>query len=722
MKRCLTLVCFLTVVTLFSCKKENSAEKTSTLEMEDLKIPVGFTWENSTDIHFDISITDARFGSAIHVVSVYDNDPDMGGKLLSKGSASTSSHFLTKVYLPNTIKEVFVVKTAPDGSSSTQKVAISGAKLSVDLSATVKQQKNSATLGQGKVSGLDDGPDCNSGCTSSIFSSTSNLNVNAGQVVCIKGSNINVSFNMNGGTIRVCGTNVTMSGSLSNTSSLIITKGASVSFSSLNLNGSNATLKNYGTLYKTGALATSGTFVNEYYLVTTGDLNMNTGADFVNNGIILVQGTMNMNTGNTTTNNGAIITENHFQVNSTSTFINNCKLWVKGDFENNGTTKNYSYILVEDETSVNSNSDLEMYNASMLKTEDLTVNSNIQGFGTTSLVKITDRSQINSSGRIRNAIQYCDTKNGIEINNGQFVDGAVIACNAYIATDYCNTEGNGTAPPADTDGDGVNDSSDEYPNDATKAYNNYYPSSAPTSGATVAFEDQWPIKGDYDMNDVVVSYRYKIVTNSANKVVQVVGDYTLHATGGNYKNGFGVEFPITRSAVSGLTGGTLESGQTKAVVLLFSDMRSEMDKWNTRAGESETPVTYNVTFNVANGPTISSMGLGSYNPFIWNSGSANGRGYEIHLSGKTPTNKANTSLFGTGDDNSSTSAARYYETDTGLPWAIDIPVKPFKYPAEQKGILSGYLKFQNWAESGGSSFADWYSNTSTGYRNTANLF
>jgi len=74
------------------------------------------------DIYFEVNITDMRFSKAIHVVSIYDADPALNGKLLARGSASISSAFSTKIYLPNTVKEVFIVKTAPDNSSSSQKV------------------------------------------------------------------------------------------------------------------------------------------------------------------------------------------------------------------------------------------------------------------------------------------------------------------------------------------------------------------------------------------------------------------------------------------------------------------------------------------------------------------------------------------------------------------------------------------------------------------------
>ena len=58
----------------------------------------------------------------------------------------------------------------------------------------------------------------------------------------------------------------------------------------------------------------------------------------------------------------------------------------------------------------------------------------------------------------------------------------------------------------DTDEDGVSDLFDDYPNDPEKAFDNYSP--AEGQFGTLAFEDLWPAKGDYDFNDIVIDYQY----------------------------------------------------------------------------------------------------------------------------------------------------------------------------------------------------------------------
>lgn len=279
----------------------------------------------------------------------------------------------------------------------------------------------------------------------------------------------------------------------------------------------------------------------------------------------------------------------------------------------------------------------------------------------------------------------------------------------------CNPEGNGIPPITNTDNDGIADNNDDYPNDATKAYNYAYGTS------TVAFEDLWPSRGDYDLNDVVVSYNYNVVTNTANNVVRVEAVYTLRATGGAFNNGFGVQFPVNRNQVSSVNGATLESDQTKAVLIVFNDMRSEMNQWNTMLGLTSPVVNYNVSFNVTGNIGLASFSLGSYNPFIWNGSAGFGRVYEVHLPGKLPTDKATTSIFGTLSDKTNVNAGTtYVSKDGGYPWAINIPTA-FDYPVERADINTAYTKFATWVSGGGAQFSDWYLNN-VGYRNNENIY
>ncbi len=274
-------------------------------------------------------------------------------------------------------------------------------------------------------------------------------------------------------------------------------------------------------------------------------------------------------------------------------------------------------------------------------------------------------------------------------------------------------------PAVDADNDGVNDTDDEYPTDPNKAFNNYYPSK--TGSASVAFEDQWPSKGDYDLNDLVVDYNYKVVTNAANKVVRVEGKFKPRAAGGVYKNGFGIEFPTLSTNIKNMTGATLEAGQTNGVAILFNNSRTKFNNaFNTVSTEPFQNVdTIAISFDLTTPIALTTFTLGSYNPFIYVDEVGKGRGFEVHLAGKAPTTLANKSIFGTSSDNTNPPTV-YYKTKNNLPYAINIP-ESFKYPKERVQIINAYNFFVNWAQSGGSSNTDWYKNTS-GYRNNSNIY
>ncbi|MDD4712263.1 MAG: DUF4842 domain-containing protein, partial [Bacteroidales bacterium] len=78
---------------------------------------------------------------------------------------------------------------------------------------------------------------------------------------------------------------------------------------------------------------------------------------------------------------------------------------------------------------------------------------------------------------------------------------------------------------------------------------------------------------------------------------------------------------------------------------------------------------------------------------------------EIHLSGFEPTDKIDSSLFGTGDDASFGTAK--YRTANNLIWGLLIPTS-FNYAVELKDITAVYPQFAGWCSSGGVNNVYWY--------------
>jgi LruC domain-containing protein len=113
---------------------------------------------------------------------------------------------------------------------------------------------------------------------------------------------------------------------------------------------------------------------------------------------------------------------------------------------------------------------------------------------------------------------------------------------------------------------------------------------------------------------------------------------------------------------------------------------------------------------------LGDLGAYPFNPFIFTTD----RNIEVHLPGEANTALANTNLFGTGKDNTLPGENRYYKTKNNLTWALHLPVE-FEYPSEKTSIINAYLKFADWAQSGGTTNTGWYLNE-TGNRDASKLF
>jgi LruC domain-containing protein len=272
---------------------------------------------------------------------------------------------------------------------------------------------------------------------------------------------------------------------------------------------------------------------------------------------------------------------------------------------------------------------------------------------------------------------------------------------------------NNTISPVDTDGDGIIDSLDDYPLDPTKAFKN---GGGTGSSGTIAFEDLWPHKGDYDFNDLVIDYQFSTSTDANNLVKSISAGINIRHVGGSFRNGFGIELPVAAALVESVTGtrharnyltiapNGVEQGMTNAIIFPFDD------GWAV-AGQH---LNITITFTDPVSPSI--LGSYPYNPFIVVNGE---RGREVHLPDYPPTAGANPAFFGQGADSSRPDLGIYYRSSTNLPWAI-IVSENYVIPKEKNAINLGYLKFVDWAKSAGINYPDWYLDLA-GYRNTSYL-
>ncbi|TDO24054.1 LruC domain-containing protein [Pedobacter duraquae] len=704
------------VILLAACKKDSSVDNAANQTVTDLAVPTSFHWETSRDVSLSIGISDTRFQNKLHVVSVYLNDPINGGTPISKGSASLVSPFNTKISLPTTINEVYVVKTAPDGSSTTQKIALTSNNISVALSSV----NNTQSVSLNPVMATITEADC--GLTTSSSNNTS-LNVSKNQVVCFTATN-NLSLDVTaneGGTLKLNAPSKTITINNFNHTALniVVSSNTTVVFNNNYELKSAEYIINRGTITFNGLkLAGNTVLQNDGTLTIKNNFETNSNSTIVNNLEFNVTANESKLDG-TFTNNKAAIFQN-LVLNGNAVVNNQCNLTVNNTFTVNNTLNNYSLVTVKGDTYVNGSGKINLYAGAMHLTATLNnMDGSIEGIGTSSpsLFKVTGRVDDkvkNNGGKLTGSVQFCSTT---DIGTKHYSNGAVASCDLYIPITDCNATGNGKAPTPvvtkpDTDGDGIIDEQDAYPNDVNKAFNSYSVNYA-NGGSTIAFEDSWPLKGDYDLNDVVLNSKYLLVTNSNNIVVQISASYALKATGADYHNGTGIQFNLPAAnakVVTASEGIYLEGKQDSVVVMLFDDSRKEQATGNTEPGKTVSPVkNYSITFDVLGGPLLANFGIGTYNPFIWNNTAGFGRGYETHMFGKAPTKLANQKLFGTLDDKSE--PGKYYTTANNLPWAIELPIANFGYLIERVEITKGYTKFAEWANSGGKLYPDWYTNS-----------
>lgn len=350
-------------------------------------------------------------------------------------------------------------------------------------------------------------------------------------------------------------------------------------------------------------------------------------------------------------------------------------------------------------------------------------------------------SGITRNGELKQTINLPKIYNKVYIRRNEessFTSTNIAIDNQEVVYNYAkakgNTKSNLQKSLIDTDGDGVLDQDDAFPNDPEKAFKLFTPSE--NSFGTIAFEDLWPSTGDYDFNDVTFRYHATVFLNANNLAVGFDFKYRITSNNTTGINGIGFELegllPSQIESVSGqvftrnfinLEANGTEANQNNAVVILTDDV------WNlphsfeyvnpesgiiTDASDYEE-VTVSVQFT--NPIPTTDMGIAPFNPFLilnideyytkfmtvsndlrYPKGMV--RNFEVHLPNMNTTSLG-TALIGTKDNDNN------YVSDNGFPWAIHV-IDDFYVPKSRVAITEAYNFFKSWAESGGTEFLDWY--------------
>ena len=227
-----------------------------------------------------------------------------------------------------------------------------------------------------------------------------------------------------------------------------------------------------------------------------------------------------------------------------------------------------------------------------------------------------------------------------------------------------------------------------------------------------AFEDLWPSRGDYDMNDVMVRSDYEKVFNEKGIFEESFMLKTFANFAGN-ANGLAVtltgaaadtklEFSVRKPGAETFEAADFE--RDGKVVLLTPDVKETMG------------ATYRITAKYD--APVAEAQAGTIKPFIYRTdrdGLTAGKRWEVHIPYEAPTARAEMSFFGTNDDKSVPEKGIYYVRAENYPFAFFLSgandgdvAKLLDQTNEKSPIDQIYPAYAEWAATNGEKNKDWY--------------
>ena len=502
-------------------------------------------------------------------------------------------------------------------------------------------------------------------------------------------------------------------------------------------NGAPAALRNWGNVSVTNTMTLhSGATLYNGGTITSKDIAINSNTQIINDNKIELEGEFNLPSNFSLENNGeiygkeliansnAVATNNNIMRFTTisltnTTFNNACSLEATTSFYANGATFNFTQGYLKAPTMEFVNGTVNLSNGSMLDATTSiymnTAHAKFYGKGeNTSMIKspvITGQGFTYDGNLViecDNHVEKSPYWNNFYVQNGAYFTKMG---ESKVVIDVCTgTKNNGN------EGEEPEDPKFPIIMDDTRNY-------------AYLFEDQWPLYGDYDMNDLVLIIKErKISINKDNKAEEFTLSLDLSAAGATKSIGAAIMLDgVPASAITqpvvfsdnslaknfNVNSNKIENGQDYAVIPLFDDAhnalgRDRYEQINTIKDHSANTNPKNISFTIkfSNPISVDELNINKLNVFIFVEGNRNQR-KEIHIVGYQPTKLANTDLFGGNNDDSSTSRKRYYISKDNLAWGIMVPTD-FKWPLEYVNIKSAYSLFESWVTSGGTKNEEWW--------------
>lgn len=226
-----------------------------------------------------------------------------------------------------------------------------------------------------------------------------------------------------------------------------------------------------------------------------------------------------------------------------------------------------------------------------------------------------------------------------------------------------------------------------------------------------AFEDLWPNKGDYDLNDAVVNEKHEKEFNDNGKIIKETFYLTTYQNYVTKTSGLALTLN-TKKNPSQISMKKIAKGSTVAEETTFRKDGNVYYLTSDIKGELGTTYILELTYSTA---LDSSSKMASIQPFIYRSENDD-KNWEVHIPMEAPTTKMNTSYFGTADDCSDPSKGLYFVRSGNYPFAFYLKganIEVFKETIlnrdnESKRIDELFPGFLEWSISNGATHQDWY--------------
>lgn len=770
-KLCIAASILVTAAGISACVDDNKTlydpEYKTPNPMEEISAPTGFDWSSTHSIKFNVEVNDEFDGQYYYTVEIVDKNPleattEEPYNTLAKGVARKGETYQTEVVSSKDTKYLYVRQTDPRGRDRIKQVEIDESTSHIQCSFTgtsaIKTRAFATTRGNNGGIDIPKRTEQSYDISRAIPVTSPSQVLQGGQTYIVTG-NFSGKFtdtslsNSNKATVYIQGTwelaQVTQDFldiylMLQNTSTLTIQSGAEVSLSDQLICNTYSTICNFGDLKtKNMKLNTNDILYNGHKTDITNSLDASQGGNIHNFGKLDVENTIKLNTpsivynapeckieaktyeaaGSTNVNFGEMEFDTYDSGGAGGSLYNNCMLFVE-HMKAGGIVYLDHGVIAEEKEDDEENElfeeadDIEFYdnakvtlaNGSMIKAKNIIAKSglSVNGEGNeTSLLKATEKVQI-QNWDVRFNGRLCITGKISCSNPDMYQAGSEVTFSE--SPDVIITGCNGKA---------------EVPDPAPEPSDPVFPIIVDDNhNYTYLFEDQWPLYGDYDMNDIVLEVKKrKTSIDKHNKVTEFDLSVELRAVGAQKTIAAAIMFDeIPASAVTQavtyadnyqpvsfeLTDKNIEKGQEYAVVPLFDNAHALMERptgsfVNTVSGSDNNQkntqtIHFTLRFDSSVAPSSDALNINNLNIFIITDRGSKRK--EIHVAGYRPTLLANTELFGGNNDASSLNGKKYYISKDNLAWGIMVPTQ-FKWPLEYTQIQKAYSQFAGWVTTGG---------------------